>query len=426
MVYLLGRPLTAEIHQIIYTHVSNLKDLDLLRCLTVSILAIDAGLLANIFYGFGMGALESLGLSVAIFILPGAEDAVIMLALQNPLAVLMALWAYLSSEALVSCCLILASMLLYPQWSFFLFVPLLVKYLIYQHRYLNVVYNELLKSTFIFAITAIFYYCFVKAFISLNNARAGSYAFTIDLNFFYWKLLSVFSKILPMSFNFWNIHTIPWLGLALMGLTIIVLRKQAILCFLIVLSTASFWLLARADVIIHRIFFVTSALALMAFLIGIKNSLPVSKNIGKYIMMGAMTVGLIDVHYLTFLNAVNYNIEFAYIKQSLLAYHKPFSRIHIVLPASNTKGYNGQETVDDTFNARTASYNFTTDTLNLVKAALKDNNVPTSWWVYSCEDDQRKCLRQMPLGYRILVTHTNKDQPVYYSPGMVLIDLNKL
>ena len=142
MAYLLGRPLTGEIQQIVYTHVSNLEDLRMVRWLTVAAFAICAGLLANIFYSYGLTTLESLCLSVVIFILPGVQDAIIMLAIQNALAIWSVLWAYLISaetresgledtfNALVIFCLILTSMLLYPQWSFFIFVPVLVKYLI--------------------------------------------------------------------------------------------------------------------------------------------------------------------------------------------------------------------------------------------------------------------------------------------------------
>jgi hypothetical protein len=438
IIYLLGRPLTGEIQQIIYTQISNIEDLKIVRWLTVSVFAICAGLFANILYSLGLSTLESLGLSVAIFILPGVQDAVIMLAIQNALAILTVLWAYLVScrphrsglgdlfDALMIFCLILTSMLFYPQWSFFIFIPVLVKYLISPFPDLRSIYKELLRLTFFFIITAIFYYFFVKTFVSFNSARAGSYAFTIDLNFLYWKVLSVFSKILPMAFNFWNIHTNTWLGLALMGLTLVLLKRRAILCLLMILWTVSFWLLARTDVVLHRIFFVASVMALTAFLIGLRNSFHKDGIIAKYIIILGVTAGLLGVHYLTFYNALNYYLEFTFIKQRLIAHHEPFSRIHIVLAEPNGKGYNGHTTVDDTFNARTASYNFSTDTLNLLKAALKDINVPTSWWVYSCEDEQQKCIKHMPSGYRLLVTHSKKGQPVYYSPGMVLIDLNNL
>lgn len=429
IVYLLGRPLTAEIHQIIYTHVSSLRDLGLVRWLTVSVIAICAGLLANIYYSFGLSVLESLSLSVAVFILPGIQDAVIMLAVQNALAVLAVLWAYLIScrsyksgferffQGLTVFCLILFSMFLYPQCSFFIFVPALVKYLTAPSQKLQTIQIEILRMALLFGLTAVFYYFFVKTFFSFNSARAGSYAFTIDLNFFYWKALSVFSEILPMAFNFWNIHTITWLGLMLMGLTLVLLRRRAILCFLIILSTVSFWLLIRSDLILHRIFFATSALALTSFLIGMRN---------KYFIICAMIAGMLGAHYLTYYNSLNYYMEGAYIKQRLMAHQKPFSRIHLILPDANGKGYLNQPTVDDTFNARTMSYNFTTDGLNLLRAAMKEDGIPTSMKVYSCEDVQQKCVKQNHKGYQLLVTHSQKGQPVYYSPNMVLIDMSQL
>ena len=438
MVYLLGRPLTAEIHQIIYAHISNIKDLCVVRWITVFAFAICAGLLSNILFAAGLKPLESLALSIAVFILPGVQDAVIMLALQNALAILTVLWAHLILQRphqstpntlwnfLVAFCLILTSMFLYPQWTFFLFVPLLAKYLTAPPQNLRLIYHELLRTLFLFFLTALFYFFFIKTFVAHNDTRAGAYAFTIDLNFFYWKFFKVFMMILPMSFNLWNIHTITWLGAVLMGVTILLLRKRSILCFLIIILPAGFWLLVRADLILHRIFYVTSVMALITFLIAIRNSLRQDGIMSKYIMVGAMTAGLLGVHYLTLTNAFNYHIEFAFIKQRLTEHQGPISRIHIVLPQNNGKGYNGQTTVDDTFNARTASYNFNTDTLNLLKAALKDNHVPISWGVYSCEKEELKCINQPPKHSRILVTHSSKGQPLHPSPGTVLIDLNDL
>jgi hypothetical protein len=427
MAYLLGRPLTAEIHQFLYTRIFKIEDLRVVRWIIVAVFAVCSGLLANILYSFGINPLESLCISVAIFILPGIQDAIIMIALQNALAVWLVLWAYLISarqgrnqeffDDLVIFCLILASMLLYPQWSFFLFVPVLARYLTAPAQNLQSMHKTILRTACLFGITAVFYYFFVKTFLSVHNARAGSYAFTIDLNLLYWKFLLVFTSILPMAFNFWNFHTVTWLGLMLMAMTLVLLRKRALLCSLLLFSTTGFWLLVRTDIILHRIFFVTSVMALTAFLIGTRN---------KYIIIGAMTIGLLGVHYLTLENALNYYLEFSFIKQRLMEGHEPLSRIHIVLAPANGKGYNGQATVDDTFNSRTASFNFNTDTVNLVKAALKDMGMPDSRWVYSCEDDARKCVGQMPLGYHLLITHSNKNQPVYNSPGMVLIDMNDL
>ena len=438
MAYLIGRPFTAEIHQVIYTHVHYLNDLKKVRWLTVAVFAICAGFLANILLAFGLSSLESLVLSVAVFILPGVQDAVIMLAVQNGLAVLAVLWAYLIFcrprksvlEDLLDClvifCLITTSMLFYPQWSFFFFVPILIKYLTAPPKNLASIHQEGLRALFLFSMAAIFYYFYIKTFVSSHNAKAGSYAFTIDLNFLYWKVLKVFTHILPMAFNFWNIHTIHWIGVLFMVLTAVLLRQRTILSFLLIISTTSFWLLARTDLVLHRIFFVTSVMALTAFLIGIRNVFRGNGMIAKYTIVLAMTAGLMGVHFLTFYNAVNDNIEFAFIKQSLLSYKKPYSRIHIILPAPNGKGYNGLATVDDTFNAKTASFNFTTDTLNLLRAALNDIHVPTNRWVYSCEEDQQKCMGHMPSCYYYLVTHSYKGQAVYYSPGMVLIDLNNL
>jgi len=438
MAYLLGRPLTAEIHQIIYTRISHLRDLQIVRWMTVFVFAICAGLLANIFYSFGLATLESLGLSVSIFILPGVQDAIIMLAIQNALAVGAVLWAYLISQkppkpglngllkCLAVCCLLLISMLLYPQWSFFIFVPVLVKYLVTPAQSLWTIHKELLRSILLFSLTAIFYYVYIKTFVSVNNAQAGSYAFTIDLNFLFWKSLSVFSTILPIAFNFWNIHTITWLGLVLMGLTMVLLRERAVLCFLLIIFTVSFWLLIRSDLILHRIFFVTSVMALAAFLVGARNLFLIYGTVGRYIIICMMTAGLMGVHYLTSYNAMNYHLELEFIKQRLMAHPKPLARIHIVLPTPDGKGYNGHATVDDTFNDKTASYNFETDTLNLLKAALQDMNVPSSWRVYSCEDKQQQCVEHASKNYNLLVTHTNKDQAIYYSPHMVLIDLNDL
>ena len=202
-----------------------------------------------------------------------------------------------------------------------------------------------------------------------------------------------------------------------MGLTLVLLKEKSLLFVLLIGWTLGFWLLIPSDLILHRIFFVTSVMALTAFSIGIRK-------FNKYIIIVMMTVGLVIVHYLSYLNAVNYNIEFNYIKQSMLVYDKPFSRIHIILGRVDGRGYNNQPTVGDTFNAKTAAYNFKTDTLNLIKAALKDINFPEPWMVYSCEDEQQKC--QLPKRYQLLITHTKKDQPVLYSSGMVLIDFNKL
>lgn len=428
MAYLLGRPLTAEIHQIIYTHVSQIADLKIIRWLTVIIFALSAGILANIFCTFGLSDLESLCLSVALFILPGVQDAIIMLAIQNALAVWLVLWAYLAScrgyvkdklfvEALIIFSLILASMLLYPQWSFFFFVPVMVKLLIAPSRDARVIHGEILRLVLFFIGTAVFYYFYIKIFVSYNNARAGSYAFTIDLNFLYWKTIAVFSKVLPMSFNFWNFHTNPWLGWAMMGLTMILLRKRAIPCFLMMAATTSFWLLVRTDVILHRIFFVTAVMALASFLIGARN---------RYFIVGMMTLGLLTVHHLTYDNARNYYLESAFIQQRLMAHKGDFSRVHIVLARPNGKGYNGKATVDDIFNARTASYSFNTDTLNLLKGVLKNMDLPDSWKVYPCDGDQQKCVEQNPVGKSLLVTHSSKGQQVYNSPGMVLIDFNDL
>jgi len=431
LAYLIGRPLTAEIHQIIFTHVSSIRDLTLVRWLTVTVFAICAGLLANIFDSFGLSFLESLGLSVAIFILPGVQDGMLMLGIQNALAVWATLWAYLVScksyksrledlfNGSVFFCLMLASMLLYPQWSFFVFVPVLVKYMILSDpKGLSAIRKQILHLLVFFSVTAVFYFFYIKIFVITDDSRAGTYAFTINFNFLFWKILSVFSKILPMAFNFWNFQTITWLGLAIMGVTLVLLKRKTIICFLLIGWTLGFWLLIPSDLILHRIFYVTSVMALAVFLMGIRK-------FNKYLIMGAMTIGLIGVHYLTFFNAVNYNIEFSYIRQSLLN-HRHFSRIHVVQVAPNGKGYDGLATVDDIFNAKTANYYFMTDTLNLVRGALRDIHYPDSVWIYSCESDQKKCVEHMPKGYRLLITHTNKNQPIYYSPDMVLIDMNDL
>ena len=438
MAYLLGRPLTAEIHQFIYTHANNLNDLKTIRCLTLTLFAIDAGCLANIFIAFGLSVFESLILSISVFILPGVQDAIIMLAIQNALAILFTLWAYqiscriekyrienaLKNLSVIS--LILMSMFLYPQWSFFIFVPILIKYLLSTPAAVKRVYQEIFKLAVLFTISSLFYYFYIKTFISVHNARAGAYAFTIDLNFLFWKFFSVFTKILPMSFNFWNIYTISWLGFLLMGLTLILLRKKTILTLLFLFSTVSFWLLIRTDIVLHRIFYVTAVMALLAFFIGIRKVFNKDLTKGNYLIVGILTAALACVSYLNYFNTLNYYLEFYYVQQTLLEYQEPYSRIHMVLAEPSNTGYNGYSTVDDTFNAKTSSFKFSTDALNLLRAALKENGVPGFVVIDNCEDNQQACVMKKLLKNHLLVTHSNQDQAVNYSPHMVLIDMSKL
>lgn len=136
--------------------------------------------------------------------------------------------------------------------------------------------------------------------------------------------------------------------------------------------------------------------------------------------------GLLLVHDQTLRNVENYNMEFSFMKQKLVLHRGPLSRIHIVLPPPQSRGYNGRPTVDDTFNDRTVSHNFDYDTVNLLRAALQDARVPASWWLYACRNSQRECVSQMPRGYRLLVTHSVKGEVILATPNMVVIDFNDL
>jgi hypothetical protein len=99
--YKIGRPFTAEIECWIFNHTQVISDITPFRWLTVLLQAVGATILALFLLSLGLSSIAAFAISIAIYLLPGQQNSVLMANLTYPITPAISVGAYwLFHEAL--------------------------------------------------------------------------------------------------------------------------------------------------------------------------------------------------------------------------------------------------------------------------------------------------------------------------------------
>lgn len=401
--YAIGRPLSAKSECIIFEHSNRLSDLLPFRVGVILLLALAAVCYARVLRNCGLGPVESAALSLGIYTLPGAQNAVFMTTFANPAAVLTATLAHSALheadkryrrgfviEALgllaVAGMLLLVSLLFYPFWSLFFFCCTLAYVIFQQDRKRLWGAVVVLRDVVFFAVAGAAYYAIWHLLLLPRNAASlaripPQYQAKMSLAGIVEKFHGLVIEITPRVLALWSIqpsHLIAAaVALTVCGGLLIYLwrggvygdsaagseRVVTVLAVLILLFTANGLFLISPAFFLLRLFFVFGAMLVMLLFWSLQQivsfygiSLRRFPSLFAWASVLLCFIGSTAALATTNENILNSYTEFAFIKQSIAAEAHNLDRIHIVQPRTSTRGFNGLPAEGDEFNGASTAY----------------------------------------------------------------------
>jgi len=465
----IGRPLTAVVEGVVFSLVDKISDLTTVRIVVVACVVVTAALFARWLQGVTTSRATALLLSLAVFSLPGIQFHVFIGDVPNILAILFALLAYFSVEkfnpfgfpkpgaskylVLGIVCFLISAFFYVPKAMFFL-VPCLAAALFKDRLALSEGRERILRDLCVFAVGCIAYFVITKVFLAPRldqDSIPANYRFSITTDI--WKKLRLFKDTLtPIAFNLWNIQpdkTVLYSTafVILTGLLsafaktvsqlgpreiVSALKRTALLIvfvFAVALSCNAPTLVARGSLVLYRILFAYTAAVVVLLVWSFRSfSELLPKALGQKIFL-SLTLALcvaggISAFDVTYHNALNARLEFAYICRAIKQNAaEGVRRIHVVRPEPSGVGFNGRRSsLGDEFNHN--STRFPQDIMFIVSTALSEAFPGKKINITSCPNAE-KALRGVP-GGTIAVTSGEFNEPVAPFPGTLVIDMNKL
>jgi len=464
--YLIGRPISAEIECQIFKYTEQFSDLQKLRILVIGVMALSSAMFSMMLKKSGLDWLASFLLSVAIFTLPGMQNAAFMTNLTNCISVLCAFLAILVQDPLcsdplnqwkikgifknvVSIILLIVSGLAYPTMSF-VFVWILLVNIVNGQDKSCLFYGKFVIRYLMFFLIAMSLSILVgKMVIHGDMAQRMSHIpeqFRPDFSIisFLSKIPFLFSDIIPYAASFWLMKggifsriMLVTIGLALFILaafskknmwSIQVTAAKIVCIFLFIIFAFAPTMLAKVPVLHQRVLFpgmgVLLILAVLLIPVAICSiNQTVSKlSISRVCAFSALCFGLIAANYSLLKNAWNTNIEMMFVRSELAKFEVLPRRIHIVRAVNNNTGFNKLSAIGDEFNRKTTEYS--QDILYFLETALlerHDGDVSLTF----CDPSVVNCEVAVPKS-DIIVSFSDYGQEVCRSRDMALVDLNVL
>jgi hypothetical protein len=462
--YLIGRPISAKLECQVFKHASSLHDLNNMRIAVIGILALGASAFGGLLYRFGFDIRSSWLTSVAIFLLPGAQNAVFMTNFPNALAALCPMLAYWCLEWSPSCIkyywvsifaatfLLFIAMLMYPALAFVFFWGTFAKVLCNYSAPVLQAMSIIVRDGAVLFSSSVAYLFSRDLFIPKNfRIDLGSVpdAFKPDLSI--WaiagKLPFLFDKVLPTAADLW-LFTDGLFGRLILSLLLILIllsvalgrrdrisRSHLTFKFTIAIGlilASSFPLIVNKEPFLHQRLLWP---AMGSILITILCMTPVvlativrsSGDIVAVLRRSICTLvgigALIAANYTTTLNAWNTNIEIEFVRSELAKSDIIPRRIHFVRAINNAIGFNGLKSFSDEFNKKTTD--FRQDIRDFVSLAYMSYSGDYGTSIVECEFSRESCEDVVPKN-SIILSISEYGERFCLSEKMIVVDLNDL
>ncbi|MEO7861109.1 MAG: hypothetical protein ABIU05_11805 [Nitrospirales bacterium] len=464
--HLIGRPLTAKLECQVFKHAGSLHDLNNMRIGVIAILALGASALGALLYRFGFDILSSWLTAVAIFILPGAQNAVFMTNFPNALAALCSMLAYWCLEwgpninkysylmpILGAMFLLFIAMLMYPALAFVFLWGTLAKVLCYHSGPTRQAISIIVRDGAVLFSSGLAYLLLRDLFIpNMFRIHLDSVpdAFKPDLSIsaVVGKLPFLFDKAIPTATDLWFfdnelfgecVVSLFWVAIfmsvVLKGRGDGLSRYNLILKFAIVIGlilASSIPLVVNKQPFLHqRLLWPTMGAVLIATL-GVMTVafITVFQPRGDMVIAFRRSIcalvgigSLIAASYTTTLNVWNTNMEMEFVRGELARSDITPRRIHFVRSIDNGIGFNTLKSFSDEFNKKTTD--FKQDIRDFVSLAYMGYSSDYKTSIIECDFSVDSCEEVVPKN-SIILSISEYGEKFCMSQNMVVVDLNIL
>lgn len=321
--------------------------------------------------------------------------------------------------------------------------------------------TRVLRDILIFSLSSIIFYFIAK---HIQAARVGSSidqfisTYKYHLNFDLLKRLKNLVEYWPslwnLYFGYWQsliIYTTLFAGI-LIGAARYIYHYDArekslthliqilFVILVLVLCSASFYLVQPENVLFSRIIFAFEAMLVVILAWSLQQISYIFRSMMQQaftaLLCGLFLAGGMMTNYITNLSALNANIEFNFITAKIaelaLIQKKKILRIHLI-PLQNNISFVGLDPREDIFNntsvvsgdggtvVNAALLRFTERNNFTIHNCILPNNIEQSKYYI----EERKCIESAPAG-SIVVTFNYPGNSIQPSPNMLIIDMNIL
>lgn len=464
--HLIGRPITAKLECQVFKHVRSLQDLNNMRIAVIGILALGASAFGALLCRFGFDILSSWLTAVAIFILPGAQNAVFMTNFPNAFAVLCSILAYWILEWSGNAnkyfywtsifgvtCLLFIVMLMYPALAFVFLWGTIAKVLCNYSGPILQTISIIVRDVAVLVSSSLAYLLtrdllIPKGFRIHLGLVPDSFKPDLSISAVVEKLPFLFGNVIPAATNlwllgnglFWKFVVALFLIAALMA-TILkkrgdrLSRSNLILTFAIVIGlilASSFPLISNKQPLLHQrllwpamgaVSIAVLGVMFIAFAIIVRSSGGMVITFRRSICVLVGVGSLIAASYTTTLNAWNTNMEMEFVRGEIAKSNITPRRIHFVRAVDNAIGFNMLKSFSDEFNRRTTDYKH--DIRDFVSLAYMGYGGDYKTSIIECNFLVDKCENIVPKD-SIILSVSEHGERFCLSEKMIVVDLNVL
>jgi hypothetical protein len=467
--YFIGRPITAEIECQVFKRTRLLSDLSEMRLLVIGVISFSTAVMGLILIGIGLDWVTALAISIAIFTLPGMQNAAFMSNFPNAITSFFALLAFFlltpikpvsplawnRGDAIrigLSFSLLVLTSLMYPAISFVFFWGSIARALTDRCNGWSHHVKWFLRDTIVFG-SAMFTGIVLSKVIApeifepAHHDLPDSYQLDLSINAIFEKIPFLLNEVIPSAANLWFIYN-GYVGSFLIGallllITIIVINHSLQpanvritikpIAFLVLLLFFTFTplMLPKNPVILQRVIFpgMGAILLISIFVISrvINEIFPTINSLGSTVVrFGAFAllgIGLLTANYTQTQNVWNTNYEMIFIRDELAKYETLPRHIHLVRPIGNNIGFNGLPSIEDEFNKKTTDYKSDID--DLVRISLYGSSRSLERPTSLCDPITTNCEIMVPRSHTI-ISFSDYGESFCRTNDMAVVDLNIL
>jgi hypothetical protein len=462
--HLIGRPITAKLECQVFKHARSLHDLNNMRIVVIGILAMGATAFGALLYRFGFDLRSSWLTAIAVFLLPGAQNAAFMTNFPNVLAVLASMLAYWCLDGsqnksfywmaiLGAIGILFVVMLMYPALAFVFLWGTLAKVLSKYSATMRQIVSVVLRDGVVLFLACLAYILVRDPLIPKEyrihlGLVPDSFKPDISVLAVVGKLPFVFDKVMPTAADLWFINN-GMVGKIVVSLFLIsllismvleggkdwlsrynLLFKSTAVVGLILVSSVP--LISNKQPLVHQRLLWP---AMGAILITLLSVMPVAcaalvRSRGDMVVAlrqricAVVGIGaLVAASYATTLNVWNTNIEMEFVRGELAKSDTTPRRIHFVRAVDNGIGFNALNSFSDEFNRRTTDYKH--DVRDFVTLAYMGYGGDYGTSIIECDFSTTQCEDTVPIK-SIILSVSEYGEKFCLSEKMVVVDLNVL
>ncbi len=462
--YIIGRPITAEIECQVFKRTRSLSDLAEMRVLVIGVIAAATAALGLILVGVGLHWITALAIAIAVFTLPGMQNAAFMTNFPNAIAPLFALLSFITFAPVrpiwpllwkrcevirsgLAIALLILTTLIYPALSFVFFWGSVARALTDSNDRWARHVKFFMRDTIMFGLAMLTGLLLSNAFQSRLASIPDSFQPDFSISAIVGKVPFLFNEVIPYAANLWFIPN-GYLGYILIGSLLVssiiividhirqsgegrsTLKPIAFAVLLLAFTFAPL-MLSKLPLLHQRVLFPgMGALVLIAVFViprAFKRIFPTFYSIeswaARYGAVALAGIGLVIANYTQLQNVLNTNYEMMFVRGELAKYQSLPRRIHLIRSINNNTGFNGLLSVTDEFNRKTTDFN--QDIVDFIKVSIygstRSVGVPTTL----CDPAATNCEMVVPQSHTI-ISFSDYGASFCRTNGMVVVDLNVL